>query len=205
MEQIDLTKEELQMLDQLMSEDEHFLKDYYREQGIEWYPWMVEPVEASFDLETEVYPPFTEEQLAEFRAEHEQRKQKMQQELKAQWMQKVRQALKAQQEQKAPAEATEAVPEDYPLGRVALEYEKYMKIVDPERYETLTKSGALQTVLREIDKQGDEMMEQMFPQYAKAQGLTEELKSRDFLKWVGLANNIRDQIMEVIRETLIYN
>ena len=40
-------------------------------------------------------------------------------------------------------------------------------------------------------------MERMVPQMAAAQGVTEELKARDQMRWAGLMNNIRQAAAEV--------
>ncbi|NLN25074.1 MAG: TnpV protein [Bacteroidetes bacterium] len=37
------------------------------------------------------------------------------------------------------------------------------------------------------------------------QGVTEQLKADDMMKWVGMVNNIRNCADEIIRNELIYN
>ena len=44
----------------------------------------------------------------------------------------------------------------------------------------------------------------MTTQMMAAQGVTEDLKSRDQMLWVGKVNNIRSQAEEIIRAELIY-
>ena len=44
----------------------------------------------------------------------------------------------------------------------------------------------------------------MMPQMAKAAGATEELKARDQMAWVGLMNNCKARVEEIIRTDLIY-
>ena len=39
---------------------------------------------------------------------------------------------------------------------------------------------------------------------AKAEGVTEELKRKDQMAWVGRMNNIRNQAEEIVRNELIY-
>ena len=48
-------------------------------------------------------------------------------------------------------------------------------------------------------------MEQMVTQMAKENGVTEELKERDPMKWVGLMNNLQNAAEEIILKELIYN
>ena len=48
-------------------------------------------------------------------------------------------------------------------------------------------------------------MEQITAQMARAEGVTEELKATDQMKWVGLMNNIRQAAEETVLTELIYN
>ena len=48
------------------------------------------------------------------------------------------------------------------------------------------------------------MMELLVKQMAKAQGVTEQLKANDMMKWVGMMNNIRSAAEEVVLNDLIY-
>ena len=43
----------------------------------------------------------------------------------------------------------------------------------------------------------------MMPQMAKAAGATEELKARDQMAWVGLVNNCKARVEEIILAELI--
>ena len=47
-------------------------------------------------------------------------------------------------------------------------------------------------------------MELLTSQMAKTQGVTEELKARDQMKWVGAMNNIRNAAEEIVLTELIY-
>ena len=47
-------------------------------------------------------------------------------------------------------------------------------------------------------------LEQMMLELMKSAGVTEELKARDQMKWVGLMNNLKAQAEEVILTELIY-
>lgn len=58
--------------------------------------------------------------------------------------------------------------------------------------------------LEQIDSEANKMMELFTKQMAKAQGVTEQLKADDMMKWVGLMNNIRACAEEVVLNDLIY-
>ena len=57
--------------------------------------------------------------------------------------------------------------------------------------------------LLEIDRAARERMDAMLPRMMEAAGVTEELKARDPMRWVGLMNTLRVQVEEVILAELI--
>ena len=56
----------------------------------------------------------------------------------------------------------------------------------------------------EVDKIATERFELLMKQYAEKENITEELKTKDQLKWVGLMNNIKHSAEEIILKELIY-
>ena len=58
--------------------------------------------------------------------------------------------------------------------------------------------------LLEIDRAVRERMDAMLPRMMEAAGVTEELKARDPMRWVGLMNTLKAQVEEVIFQELIY-
>ena len=62
----------------------------------------------------------------------------------------------------------------------------------------------LQKHLMEIDKTAHERFELLMKQFAEKENITEELKAKDQLKWVGLMNNIKHSTEEIILKELIY-
>lgn len=54
-------------------------------------------------------------------------------------------------------------------------------------------NGRLNSYLQQVNEQTDEMYFQMVKQFAKQEGVTEELKNRNQRAWVGTMNNIRDR------------
>ena len=47
-------------------------------------------------------------------------------------------------------------------------------------------------------------MDTMLPRMLEAAGITEELKARDPMRWVGLMNTLKAQAEEIIENELIY-
>jgi len=91
------------------------------------------------------------------------------------------------------------------LGKYALLRRRFLKENRRVTYTNLLTSGKLNAHLMEIEQTALTRLEQMVPQMAKAEGVTEELKATDQMKWVGLMNNIRHSAEEAILSELIYN
>lgn len=87
-------------------------------------------------------------------------------------------------------------------GQRRLDYLKKHKRIF---YATLLTSGKLNMYLHEIDETAFELYELIVKQMMTAQGITEQLKADDMMKWVGMVNNIRSCADEVIRNELIYD
>ena len=87
-------------------------------------------------------------------------------------------------------------------GQRRLDYLKKHKRIF---YATLLTSGKLNMHLHEIDETAFERHELIVKQMMTAQGITEQLKADDMMKWVGMVNNIRSCADEVIRNELIYD
>ena len=58
--------------------------------------------------------------------------------------------------------------------------------------------------LLEIDRAARERMDAMLPRMMEAAGVTEELKARDPMRWVGLMNTLKAQVEEIIQSELIF-
>ena len=64
-------------------------------------------------------------------------------------------------------------------------------------------TGKLTEHLNQIDQESREQVEMLMEQMAEKQGVTEELKVQNQMKWVRLMNNIKASAEEkVLRETL---
>ena len=70
-------------------------------------------------------------------------------------------------------------------------------------YNLLTK-GTLTQHLAEVQQRATEMEETLVRQMAQKEGLTEELKATDMMKWVRLMNNLRNSAQEVVKAEVIF-
>ena len=72
-------------------------------------------------------------------------------------------------------------------------------------YFNLLTSGKLYEHLAEIDTLARDMAEYLIKEMARKQGVTEELKARDMLRWVGKMNNIRACADEIVLNDIVYS
>lgn len=71
-------------------------------------------------------------------------------------------------------------------------------------YSSLRMKGKLISHLNEIDNSANEQMEILVRQMMNRQGITENLKSEDWLGWVRAVNNIHNAAEEIVYNELIY-
>lgn len=72
-------------------------------------------------------------------------------------------------------------------------------------YTAMLLSDKLNAHLEEVDRQAEEMLFRLVNQMARAESVTEQLKTTDQMAWVGAMNNIRARAEEVVYAELIYN
>ncbi len=94
--------------------------------------------------------------------------------------------------------------ENRPIGRYGRLHRKYLKEEHPARYSSLILTGKLWTYLADLNEQAEERLDLIIEQMKAAEGVTEELKARNQLEWVGRMNNIRNRAEEIINSELIY-
>ncbi|MBR2894821.1 MAG: TnpV protein [Oscillospiraceae bacterium] len=95
--------------------------------------------------------------------------------------------------------------ETKPLGKYGRMRKQYLQEHRPVLWNTMILSEKLYPHLREIDETANRRLEQMMPELMKQNGVTESLKERDPMKWVGLMNNLKAQAEETILNELIYS
>ncbi len=97
-----------------------------------------------------------------------------------------------------------APTEQYQIGIFGKRHERYIKQHHKAFYTTLFMTGKLFEYLEEIDRQAQEEYDRLIPAFAKSQGITEKLKAENQMRWVGLMNNVKAQVNEIINENYIY-
>ena len=96
-------------------------------------------------------------------------------------------------------------PGSKPLGKYGMLRKSYLQEHRPILWPPMILSETLFPHLREIDETARQRLEQMMPELMKSAGVTEELKARDQMKWVGLMNSLKAQAEEIILSELVYN
>ena len=87
-------------------------------------------------------------------------------------------------------------------GRMRARYLREHKKV---LYFNLLTSGKLYEHLTEIDTSACNMAEYLIKGMARKQGVTEQLKAEDMMRWVGLMNNIRACADEIVLNDIVYS
>ena len=94
--------------------------------------------------------------------------------------------------------------ENRPIGRYGRLHREYLKQEHPALYSSLILTGKLWTYLADLNEQAEERLDLIIEQMKAAEEVTEELKARNQLEWVGRMNNIRSRAEEIINSELIY-
>ena len=94
--------------------------------------------------------------------------------------------------------------ENRPIGRWGRLHKAYLKNYRPVLYQSLLLSGKLYTVLADLNEQATERCSLIIRQMAEAEGVTEELKANDPMRWVQAMNSIRSRAEEIIQTEMIY-
>ena len=94
--------------------------------------------------------------------------------------------------------------ESRPIGRWGRMHKVFLQEHRPGQYSELLLSGKLWTYLADLNEQADDRLACIISQMQAVEGITEELKARDQLAWVGAMNSIRSRAEEIIRSEMIY-
>ena len=90
------------------------------------------------------------------------------------------------------------------LGKYAYLRRKYLHDHRRVLYINLLSSEKLNEHLWDIEQTALERIEMITAQMTATEGVTEELKAKDTMKWIGLMNSIRSAAEETILAELIY-
>lgn len=93
---------------------------------------------------------------------------------------------------------------NYHLGKYGNMRKHFLKEHHPAVFSDMLLSETLFRHLAEVEETAQARLDRMIPQMAKAEGVTEELKRTDQMKWVGAMNSIKHRAEEVVLQELVY-
>ena len=92
-----------------------------------------------------------------------------------------------------------------PLGKYGMLRKTYLQEHHKALFSKMLLRDELWPHLLEIDEQAHAMVETMVAQMAKAEGVTEQMKSENPMAWVAAMNSIQNRAEEIVLQDLIYS
>ena len=89
-------------------------------------------------------------------------------------------------------------------GKYGMIRKTYLKEHRPAMYSLYMLEGRLTEHLNAVDDEAQERMGILVRQMMEKQGVTEEVKARDQMVWVGAVNGIRNMAEEIVLKELVY-
>ena len=89
------------------------------------------------------------------------------------------------------------------IGIFGRRHYDYLKANKPTVINVMRMNGKLNDYLKNVNTEAEEMLFRLVEQMKRAEGVTEELKRRDQMAWVGAMNNIRDRVNEIVQNEVI--
>ena len=96
--------------------------------------------------------------------------------------------------------------EEPTYGKYGMLRKQFLKEHRSARYQYLLLTGKLNEHLNQTDQEAREQVETLMEQMTEKQGVTEELKVQNQMKWVRLMNNIKasaeEMVLKLLKSTL---
>ena len=96
-------------------------------------------------------------------------------------------------------------PEAPKIGKYGMLRHTFLRRYRKTMLSGLQLNGKLNDHLEQIGRQANEMMETLMSEMAKLQGVNEELKASNQMKWVQMMNNIRASAEETVLKDIVYS
>lgn len=94
--------------------------------------------------------------------------------------------------------------EEPTYGKYGVLRKEFLKEYRSAKYQYLLLTGKLPTHLNQVDQEAREQVWMLVEQMAEKQGVTEQVKMQDQMKWVCLMNNIKDCAEEIVLKESVY-
>ena len=89
------------------------------------------------------------------------------------------------------------------VGRWGMLRFNYLRKHREALYTIMLMEGTLNPHLENVDRQAQEMEQQLISQLAQREGVTEKMKAENQMKWVARMNRIRNRVDEIVLSELI--
>ena len=96
------------------------------------------------------------------------------------------------------------LPEQKEIGRFGWQHEEWLKTHRPCRHSLLVGSYEILEYLANIDAEANEMYSSLIVDLAKTEGVDENLKATDQIKWVQMMRNIESRAREIVEKEVIF-
>ena len=94
--------------------------------------------------------------------------------------------------------------EESTYGKYGMLRKQFLKMHRPARYQYLLMTGELTAHLNRVDQETREQVETLVKQMVGKQGVNENLKRQDQMRWVRLMNNVKASAEEIVMREIIY-
>jgi len=94
--------------------------------------------------------------------------------------------------------------EERPIGVWGQRRLNYLKHHRKVLYYNLLTSGKLHSHLVDVEEQAQDLFSRLVKEHAEKEGITEQLKSTDQMKWVQMMNNICERVTETVYSNVVF-
>ncbi len=94
--------------------------------------------------------------------------------------------------------------EERPIGVWGQRRRRYLQQHRKILYYNLLTSDKLRSHLADVEDEAQELFFRLVKEYAKKEGVTEQLKAKNQMEWVCRMNNIRERVNEVVNAEMIF-
>ncbi len=93
---------------------------------------------------------------------------------------------------------------EMPIGIWGKRHLNYIRQHNKPLYLELSLSGELNAYLADVDAQAEDLFLRTVKEMAAREGVTEQLKAEDQMRWVRLMNNIRNSAAEIVNRDIVF-
>ncbi len=94
--------------------------------------------------------------------------------------------------------------DEHPIGVWGQRRLNYLKHYRKVLYYNLLTSEKLHSHLADVEEEAQALFSRLVKEYAEKEGVTEQLKATDQMKWVQKMNNIRECVTETVNAELVF-